>query len=154
MDITIRKATPEDLDTLMQWRMRVLAEVFSLPPEADTVPLEEANRAYYRRSIADGSHIACFASHEDRIVGCGGICIYREMPSPDNPSGRCGYLMNIYTVPEYRGHGIGEKTTQWLISQAREQGVDKIFLESSAPGRGLYPRMGFVPMPDMMKLDI
>ena len=53
--------------------------------------------------------LACFAYVGNEIVGCGGICLYQEMPSPDNPSGGCAYLMNIYTRPEFRGQGVGKK---------------------------------------------
>lgn len=55
----------------------------------------------------------------------------QEMPSPDNLSGQCAYLMNIYTYLEFRGRGVGE---------------------ISKPGRKLYEKIGFVDMPDMMKL--
>jgi ribosomal protein S18 acetylase RimI-like enzyme len=153
MSLTIQKATLDDLDTLMQWRMTVLTEVFSLPPDAETTALEAANRTYYRQAIPDESHIACLVRRGEKTVGCGGLCIQREMPSPDNPSGGCGYLMNIYTAPEHRKQGIGEQTIRWLTGQARSRGITKIFLETSPSARELYLRLGFRPMPDQMSLD-
>ena len=74
------------------------------------------------------------------------------MPSPDVPSGRCAYLMNIYVRPEIRGQGVGEAIIKWLVERARETGAEKIYLETSDAGRALYTKLGFVPMPDMMKL--
>ena len=79
MEIAIRKATLEDIDLLMEWRMEVLHEVFSIPPLQNTDELEQENRAYYQRALAQEEHIACFACMEDKIIGCGGICFYREM---------------------------------------------------------------------------
>lgn len=93
-----------DIETLMPWRMEVLHCVFSIPADADTADLERANRYYYERHLPVGSHIACIASLDGEAVGCGGVCFYEEMPSPDNPCGRCAYLMNI--CPAYRGKGI------------------------------------------------
>lgn len=152
MDITIRQAGLNDLDTLISWRMEVLREVFGIPAGQDMTELEQANRKYYQTMLQTDGHIACFACHEE-IIGCGGICIYQELPSPDNPTGMCAYLMNIYTRPQFRGQGAGERIVRWLVEQAMQRGVTKIYLETSDCGRNLYQRMGFTPMMDYLKLD-
>ena len=151
MEIAIRKATLEDIDLLMEWRMEVLHEVFSIPPLQNTDELEQENRAYYQRALAQEEHIACFAYMEDNIVGCGGICLYQEMPSPDNPTGKSAYLMNIYTKPQFRKRGVGEAIIKWLVAQAIMRGIPKIYLETSKAGKQLYTKLGFIPMQDMMK---
>lgn len=154
MEIKIYKAKLADMELLMEWRIRVLREVFSLSETADTADLEQANRKYYERHLQDNSHTACFVqkTQTGEIVGCGGICYQEEMPSPDNQSGSCGYLMNIYTVPEYRGMGVGRKIVQFLIQDAKEYGTEKIYLESSEPARQLYEDIGFRELHDYMKL--
>ena len=43
---------------------------------------------------------------------------YHEMPSPDNPNGKCACLMNIYARPPFRRQGIGDRIVCWLIGQA------------------------------------
>ncbi|MEY8390204.1 GNAT family N-acetyltransferase [Lachnospiraceae bacterium] len=153
MDIEIRKAELRDIDLLMKWRMRVLHEVFAIPDNQPAKDLEKANRIYYQSALQAGGHIACFAYKENEIVGCGGICLYQEMPSPDNLSGQCAYLMNIYTCPEFRRHGVGETVVRWLVGQAAQRSITKIYLETSEPGKKLYGKTGFVDMPDMMKLQ-
>ena len=40
-DITIRQASLDDLDLLIQWRMEVLHCVFSIPADADTAELRK-----------------------------------------------------------------------------------------------------------------
>ena len=152
MEITIRRPGLEELDTLMQWRMEVLREVFGIPDGQQMGQLERANRRYYQATLETGGHIACFACHEDVIVGCGGICLYQEMPSPDNPTGQCAYLMNVYTRPCFQRQGVGEKIVHWLIEQAKQQGITKIFLETSDAGRNLYRKAGFSPLSNYMKL--
>ncbi|MCD8212414.1 MAG: GNAT family N-acetyltransferase [Oscillospiraceae bacterium] len=151
-DIQIRQAGIEDLDLLMQWRMETLRNVF--PPDLGPYPadLEEQNRDYYEKELPAGGHIACFALLDDEIVGCGGLCLTREMPSPDNPTGACAYLMNIYTRAPFRGRGVGEAVVRWLIARAEERQVPKIYLETSDEGRRLYEKLGFADLPDMMKL--
>lgn len=154
MDIDIRKVELDDIELLIQWRMQVLHEVFSIPENLSIEELERENRRYYQESLSIGNHIACFAYTNEKIVGCGGICLYNEMPSPDNPSGKCAYLMNIYTHPEFRGYGVGEKIVKWLIWQAIQRNISKIYLETSEDGRNLYKKIGFIPMSDMMKLSL
>ena len=87
--------------------------------------LEAENRRYYQKELPQGGHIACFVYIGEEIVGCGGMCLYHEMPSPDNPSGKCAYLMNVYVRPQFRGHGIASRLVRWLVEQAREHQISK-----------------------------
>ena len=153
MDIEIRKAELTDIDLLMKWRMRVLREVFAIPENEPAEELERKNRIFYQSALQAGGHIACFACQGEEIIGCGGICLYQEMPSPDNLSGQCAYLMNIYTCPDFRGLGVGETVVKWLAGQAVQRNITKIYLETSKPDRKLYEKAGFIDMPDMMKLQ-
>lgn len=151
MKVSVRKAGFDELDILIKWRMRVLREVFSAE---DDKTICFNNELYYKKHLADDTHTACFAINEDsaKIIGCGGICYQEEMPSPDNISGKNGYLMNIYTLPEYRGEGIGRKIVEFLIKDAKEKGTEKIYLESSDAAKKLYYEIGFSDMQDYMKL--
>ncbi|MCD8007782.1 MAG: GNAT family N-acetyltransferase, partial [Clostridiales bacterium] len=125
MEIRIRKADGFDLEELMRWREVVLREVFSIPDEEDMTELLAANRAYYHTALERGEHIACFACAGGMTVGCGGVCLYQEMPSPDNPSGKCGYLMNIYTLPALRQRGGGKEIVQTLVQEATRWRAEK-----------------------------
>ena len=154
MEIQIRQATIQDLNVLMQWRMEVLHEVFSIPLGA------VCNRAgigkiaaLSNRTAAGRTYCLLCLRRGRKIVGCGGICLYHEMPSPDNLNGKCAYLMNIYTRPQFRGHGIGNRIVRWLVEQARQRHISKIYLETSDKGRPLYQTIGFADMKDMMKLS-
>lgn len=151
MEIEIRKAELADLDLLIKWRMTVLHEVFSVPQYETMEDLERENRIYYQTALRTGEHIACFAYADHRIVGCGGVCLYREMPSPDNPNGGCGYLMNLYTAPEYRKCGIGKAMVTWLRQKANEYGASKIYLEAAEKAHGFYKKMGFHDMNGYMQ---
>lgn len=154
MSVSVKQARLESLDLLIEWRMRVLAEVFPAGEQEDRSDIRRNNEAYYRHHLADGTHTACFAVENEtgRVVGCGGICYQREMPSPDNPSGANGYLMNIYTLPEKRGEGIGRKIVEYLIDDAKQRGTGKIYLESSGMAKPLYHEIGFADLPNYMKL--
>ena len=138
-----------DLPTLMEWRAEVIRTVFGcdLRPE-----LLEANREYYGSHIADGSHVAFVAESDGEECGCGGVCFSEELPSPDNPTGTCAYLMNIYVREAFRNKGIAHCIVRHLVDEARKRGCGKIYLETTADGKPVYSSLGFADMPDMMKL--
>lgn len=152
--IEIKKAGLRDLPLLMEWRMRVLREVFAGCRGVDWDLLRAQNLEYYTEHLAEDTHTALFALREPgEVIGCGGVCYQAEMPSPDNLTGVCGYLMNIYAVPEVRGHGVGRKIVEALIADAKARGTGKIYLESSDVAKDLYREIGFRPMDGYYKLS-
>lgn len=139
------KAVP----TLMHWRREVLRHVFGMEPGLRLLAM---NRRYYREHIADGSHVAYIAAADGVDAGCGGVCFTMELPSPDNPTGFCAYLMNIYVREEFRGHGIARTIVNRLIEDAKSRKCGKIYLETTDQARQLYHSLGFDDMTGMMKL--
>lgn len=153
MSVKIRNAGIFDLPLLMEWRMRVLEEVFSDYENVDWDVIRSQNIEYYKKHLKSETHTPCFAYEENgSVIGCGGICYQTEMPSPDNLTGTCGYLMNIYTVPEVRGSGVGKKIIEYLIADAKIRKTGKIYLESSDVAKALYESIGFQSMRDYYKL--
>ncbi|MGM9821323.1 MAG: GNAT family N-acetyltransferase [Muribaculaceae bacterium] len=146
MNITIEERTA--IPTLMHWRKEVIENVFGVIPSK---ALLVANRRYYNTHIADGTHIAIVAFIDGADAGCGAICLTDELPSPDNPSGRCAYLMNIYVRREYRRHGIAHAIVRWLVEKAQSLGCDKIYLETTDGAKPVYTEIGFVDLPNIMK---
>ncbi len=154
--VEVKNAKIQDLDLLLDWRMEVLSHVFSEEFKSLTAEqiemIRENNRRYYISEMPSGGHISCFAYSGTEIVGCGGVCIYDEMPSPDNLGGKCAYLMNIYTREEYRHQGIATRIVEHLIAEAKARKIEKIYLETSADGERMYRRLGFKDMKGYMKL--
>lgn len=146
--ITLRNIT--DIEALMKWRIEVIEHVFATAPDSSLI---EANRDYYLRNVPNGSHYAYVAETDGVEAGCGAICVSEELPSPDNPSGRCAYLMNIYVRQQFRNHGLAHHIVNRLIDKARSLNCGKIYLETTDLGRPVYTSLGFHDMPDMMKLS-
>jgi ribosomal protein S18 acetylase RimI-like enzyme len=86
------------------------------------------------------------------FVGAGGVSFYQVMPTYHNPTGKKAYIMNMYTAPEYRRHGIAIHTLDLLVKDVRKQGVSHIALETTEMGRPLYEKYGFVKIEDEMEL--
>ncbi len=138
-----RLAGPGDLPLLVRTRLEVLRAANGLADDADLSGVEAASRAYYARALADGAHTAVLVFDGGDFVGAGGISYYSVMPTVHNPSGRCGYVMNMYTRPAYRRRGIAAHTLDLLVRDAREKGVGQIALEATDMGRPLYAHYGF-----------
>ena len=152
MSITVARANIADIQQLIEWRMEVLHEVFGIPVEDNLPKLREENLAYYQKALTDESHIAVFVENDGEIIGCGGACLYQEMPSPDNLMGRCAYLMNIYARKEYRSMGVGTSIVKELLTLIEEKGISKVYLETSEMAKKLYQELGFEDMKDYMIL--
>lgn len=137
-----------NIPELMRWRQEVILNVFGQRPDDS---LLAANSRYYATHVADGSHLAFVAAVDGEDAGCGAVCLTDELPSPDNPSGHCAYLMNIYVREAFRNQGVAHRIVSHLIEEARSRGCGKIYLETTAEGKPVYTSLGFRDMPDMMK---
>lgn len=146
--IALRKIA--DIDVLMAWRAEVLGCVFASAPSSS---LMAENRDYYMRHVPDGSHVAYLALIDDIEVGCGAVCMYDEIPSPDNQSGRCAYIMNIYVREPWRHRGVATAIVSRLVEDAHQRSCGKIYLETTEMGRSLYRKLGFADMKGFMKHD-
>ena len=148
-EVTLLPVT--SINRLMEWRVEVIRSVFGVEPPPRLI---DANRDYYMRQVSCGDHFAIEARVRGEAVGCGAICLSRELPSPDNPDGLCAYVMNIYVRPRWRSSGIATAIVSRLIEEARSLGCDKIYLESTVGARPLYQHLGFIDLPGMMKLPL
>lgn len=137
-----------DIVSLLEWRKEVIRTVFGVDPSDD---LMSSNEEYYCRHVADGSHLAYIVSLDGTYIGCGAICLTDELPSPDNLTGRCAYLMNIYIREAYRCHGYARSLIKYLVDIAKEHDCGKIYLESTDMARTLYESSGFIDMDNIMK---
>ncbi len=121
------------LPTLMHWRAEVIRNVSGVEPHPRMLV---ANRQYYRKHIADDTHLAFVAEYDGVECGCGAVCFTEELPSPNNPTGRCAYLMNIYVRELFRNKGIAHHIITRLVDEARGRGCGKIYLETTSDEGG------------------
>ena len=152
MELTYKKATIEDIDLLTETRIKVLRAANQLSDKEDMKEVEKESYHYYQKALLDGSHIAYLVFDRERFVGTGGVCFFQVMPTYHNPCGKKAYIMNMYTLPEYRRRGIAAKTLDMLVKDAWNKGIRAISLEATDMGRLLYEKYGFVKMNAEMEL--
>jgi len=143
-DLTkFRRASPDDIDELVKNRVAMRLEREERQCPVSLVEFGELTRKYFIQHMANDSFIAWVAVDEGRIVGTSGMCIYHVPPTYSNPSGNVAYLVNMYTVPEFRNQGIANELLVRLIAEAREKGCTRITLNASKAGQPIYEEYGF-----------
>lgn len=60
-----------------------------------------------------------------------------------------GHMTGLYVSPEYVGKRIGRMLVEKVEEFAREQGYDKISLQSTLVGQGFYSHMGYATLRDI-----
>lgn len=152
MDLIYKRATLEDINTLVETRIEVLRAANKLCADTDMGEVERQSYLYYQKALSDGSHIAYLVFDESGCIGTGGVSFFQVIPTYHNPSGKKAYIMNMYTNPKYRRKGIAYKTLDMLIKEIKSKGISSISLEATDMGRPLYEKYGFVKMNSEMEL--
>ena len=152
--IQYKIAASEDIAGLMAIRLEMLREVNILSKD---YPFSEDFCSYSRDYFLNGQHTTVLAVDEEdeengKTIGCASLCYIELMPTFSHPTGKRAHLMNVYTIPDYRGQGIARRMVEMLIEEARRRGVTEISLDATAVGRPLYRKLGFRDSEECMVL--
>ena len=69
---------------------------------------------------------------EGRVIAGVGIAIYAWPGSPADPAPRRGWVINVYTEPEFRRRGIALRLMNTLVEWCRAEGFGSVALHASA----------------------
>jgi GNAT superfamily N-acetyltransferase len=143
--LTIRRASLDDLEPLVELRLALLQEVGNLRESSDIAILSEATRNYLIQKLPTGKFIAWVAEAESRLVASSGVVMFERPPVKGNFSGLEAFVMNIYTLPAWRRQGIAtrllQETVQFVFGKTE---VKRIWLHATEEGQQLYEQLGFV----------
>jgi GNAT superfamily N-acetyltransferase len=150
--IHYRLAAVADVDALVRLRIAFLAEVGQAI--GDTPHLESTLRDYFSTHLTSGDFVSFLAESECNVVATSGMVFHVHPPSVKNPNGRGAHIMNMYTLPAFRGGGIATNLLQKLIDIARERECRRVFLYALPLGKSIYVKAGFVPVEPEMQLNL
>ena len=148
----VRLATLDDVDTLISLRLVFLEEVGSVRSGDDGGELGAAMRDFLVRKMPTGEFLAWVAESEEGIVGTSGVTIFERPPNGGNVAGLEAYLSNMYTVPGWRGKGVGTALVAAVIEHLKGTRARRIWLHATEEGRPLYEKAGFVACETDMEL--
>jgi GNAT superfamily N-acetyltransferase len=152
--VTIRQATVADIPDLVRLR-RMMFEAMG---HQDTDVLDAtaaASAVHLTAAIPAGGFYGWVAvASTGEVVASGGVIIDRHLPTPGNPSGRIGYVLNMVTDPAYRRGGIARRILRTMLVWLEGQGIQQAVLHASDHGRPLYEALGFEPIATGMQLEL
>ena len=155
--IIYRRARANDAPDLVDYRVRFLNEQYNHPDDGTTQVLRKSLLEYFAKAIPSNHFIAWIAEYKGKIIATSGMVVW-QIPARYGgvESGKIGYLLNFYTVPEARRRGISTRLLDELIREAKLLGLKYLHLHASEDGISIYRKAGFAEprMPELvLKLE-
>ena len=158
-EFQIRQATPDDAVIIGWHRARMFQDMGLVPDKLfesfRTKALDRLGKA-----LASGAYYGWLVSQRNlpqKIIAGAGVIIREVPPFPIRhkngeitiAEGRQGLLVNVFTEPEWRRHGLAKLLLNTIIAWSREQNLDGLVLHASDDGRALYEQLGFIATTEM-----
>lgn len=143
-NIVLKKAAITDIDTLIEYRILFLLEAQGNASKEQELVLRKSLKQYFTESIENNSFLAWIAEYENKPIGFSGMVIREQPGNFDIPNGKTGYILNMFTLKEYRNNGIGSMLFEKLIYEAKQRKLDRIDLHATTDGEPIYRRFGFI----------
>ncbi len=135
------------------WRLRIalFEELGEVGKNEDVAKLRAATKHYYLTHI--NRDLICWGVFQnEKLAAVGSLCLFTRIPYKENPSGTEGYILNIYTSPQYRERGFANKLLDCIFDYSKKNNIKRLWLNSSDKGRELYSKRGFVKKENEMEL--
>jgi len=139
----VRKLTENDKEIFLNMRMAYIWDSFDDVAQNQADEIASHLRIYFDEHINKDDFIAIVCEISGIPVSIAFLIISNKPANPGFVDGRVGTVMNVYTVPEYRGKGFATMILKDLISEAKERKLGLINLLSTDQGYDIYKRLGF-----------
>ena len=138
---TFGPADPRDLPQLVE----LLGQLFE--QEAEFTPDSAKQETALKLIFSDPARGRLFVARDGRRVVAMASLLFTVSTAA---GGRAAWFEDLVVRPEYRKQGIGAKLLEYVIGQARAEGVLRITLLTDMQNeraQALYRRVGFVGSP-------
>lgn len=152
--MNIRLAVETDIESLSKMRYDFTFE------HNPTLPMSEhTDEEYYREmkeflteAIRSGRWFIWVAEEDGYIVSHIFLELIHKLPRPGRITNPFVYMTNVYTKPEYRGHGIGSKLLQSIEAWSRQNKFEFIIFWPSEDGIAFYKKNHYAHCTEPMEL--
>jgi ribosomal protein S18 acetylase RimI-like enzyme len=154
--MTIRPATPADLDDVVASAIALFAEDGGArDPHMDTTwPVREGHD-YYGKAIADPDVLVLVAVVDDRAVGH--LLGRLKGPNPTRPAVVGAELESVRVAEDQRGTGVGGELNAAFVAWARSRGATEATVHAFASNTAairFYQAHGYLPASLQLALPI
>ena len=153
MAYTIRPATLSDIPHVVRHRAEMFREM-GIPAEFDD--MAAATELWLRHAIPSKIYLGWVAeTARGEVAAGGGLLVIPWPPGPMTMDPRCGFIFNVYTLPEHRKQGLARRLMDAMHDYCRDEGLERVVLNASVFGKPLYDAMGYVASDEpMMRLRL
>ena len=137
--MNFRLATLDDLEWIIDLRKQLLIEEGQIVSSN----IDEELNTFFEDQLTSQQYVQWLVEEDNNVIATGAIQFISFPPSYFNPTGIRGYILNMYTHPDYRGKGIAKQLVNETLKEAQSREVQHIFLISSEMGKPLYKKIGF-----------
>ena len=130
-----RRAEIEDVVRLIELRKLQLQDEGQTPD----VDIDQKLDIFFKQKMQSGELVEWVAEDETgRIIATAAVLFIEFPPGFTNPTGKKGYITNMYTADEYRGQGIAGLLLMKIERESKERGITNLMLHASEMGRKAY----------------
>ena len=141
-----RLATREEINQLIRMRWDFTLEDY---PEMEAASdgyaaFEEECRSFLERAF-DGERWHIWVAEEDgQIISHMYIELIEKVPRPGRITRPFAYMTNVYTLPAWRGKGVGGKLLSQVNAWVKDNNYEFVIVWPSEGGVDFYMRHGYV----------
>ncbi len=112
---------------------------------------DPAWRGTCRQALLDGAADARLtvqvAERDGQVVACAVALLQPRLPTPGTVDGTYGWLEQVATATQDRGHGHARVCVEAALGWLRDRGVREVQMQATEAGEPLYRALGFVDDP-------
>ena len=146
-NITFHKAEDTDINMIIDLRIMFADELVGKQDTATKNSLRSNLQHYFAEEL--NKTCLCWFAMVDSITVSIVTMVLRKQPGNlVNPTGKWGYIMNVFTLPEYRRQGVSSVLLNKIIDHAISLGYTAFELHATKDGEPSYLKNGFTLYPE------
>lgn len=149
--VVIRPATDTDLDAVAALRWAWVLENESTP-----LITRDAFIAHFTMWAHENtsSHRCVVLAKGDSVIGMAWLAITPRVPTPLALERASGDVQCVYLTPGERDGGRGGALIEAVLALAKELGLERVTVHSSARAVPAYARHGFSQSPQLLQAEV
>ncbi|PWV94471.1 putative N-acetyltransferase YhbS [Paenibacillus cellulosilyticus] len=152
--MNIRLATDDDIEKLIQMRLDFTLEYNSKLEITDKVYADYHSeiKGFLKKAINSQQWFIWVAEDENIVVSHIYLELINKVPRPGKKTNPFVYMTNVYTLPSFRGQGIGSTLLTQIKEWAAENEYEFIMVWPSENSVEFYQRNDYIHCKEPMEL--
>ena len=145
-EFDVRTGSAEDIDLIVDFRKKLFTEM-GVGDESFIENSWAEVRSRYLDELKKDRIRHYIAYNRDNVpVSIAGTLLKSDFPYYLFKPGFYGWIIDVYTVPEYRGKGLADRLMQYNHQWIKDKGgYESKLIASGIEARKLYEREGYTP---------